>query len=117
MGERDAPQRWAGFTDPLCLRFSWPGTAPPALADVVEATRRDEEERLAGRSLTLGITDAGDPETLWGNISLYDVDLGNRRRRRVTGSLRRPAGAASPPGRCACSPPGPSDGSPWPAWS
>ena len=43
------------------------------------ASVHDEEERLAGRALLLGITDPADPDALWGNISLYDIDPHNQR--------------------------------------
>jgi RimJ/RimL family protein N-acetyltransferase len=70
----DTHQRQDGFADPLCQRFSWPGTEPSTPADVAAALRRDEEERLAGTALGIAIAAAAAPDRIWGGASLYDLD-------------------------------------------
>ena len=56
--ECDVHQRQEGFADPLCQRFSWPGTVASTPEDTVAALARDENERLAGTALSLAVTDA-----------------------------------------------------------
>ncbi|MEV5752372.1 GNAT family protein [Actinoallomurus sp. NPDC052308] len=75
----DAPQRFAGFSDPLCLRFSWPFVEPFTEAHVVESFDEQEDARLRGEELDLAIVDATDPDHVWGRVSMYDVDLGEAR--------------------------------------
>jgi RimJ/RimL family protein N-acetyltransferase len=77
--EQDARQRYEGFTDPLCQRFSWPGTEPSTPAHVAAALVHDEQERRAGTVLGLAIADAFDPDLICGGASLYDVDRGQAR--------------------------------------
>jgi RimJ/RimL family protein N-acetyltransferase len=74
--EADTPQRQAGFADPLCQRFSWPGTEPSTPADTASALGRNEQDRLTGTALSLAIVPATNPPEVWGSISLYDVEAG-----------------------------------------
>ena len=69
----DAGARYDGFTDPLCLQFSWPYVEPPAAADVAAAFSRNEDERRRGEGINLAIVDAEDQATIWGAASVYDV--------------------------------------------
>ena len=71
--DQDTQQRQEGFADPLCQRFSWPGTEPITPAIVAEALVRDEEQRRAGTALGLAITDAATPARILGGCSLYDI--------------------------------------------
>ena len=75
----DSAQRMAGFSDPLCQRFSWPRVEPFAEADASAGFERNETERLAGEALSLAIVDATQPERVWGGASIYDVDLDEAR--------------------------------------
>lgn len=77
--EQDTQQRQAGFADPLCQRFSWPGTEPSTPEDIAAARHRDEQERQAGTALSLAIADATTPDLIHGSASLYDVDPGQAR--------------------------------------
>ncbi|MET7420219.1 GNAT family protein [Dactylosporangium sp. NPDC005555] len=77
--EQDGPQRFAGFSDELCRRFSWPRVEPPTERDVLGAYERDERERLAGQSLNLAVADAADPARVWGAASVYDVSAADGR--------------------------------------
>lgn len=70
----DTRQRQEGFSDLLCQRFSWPGTEPSTPEHVAAALVRDEQERQAGTTLGLAITDAMDADLICGGASLYDVD-------------------------------------------
>jgi RimJ/RimL family protein N-acetyltransferase len=75
----DTQQRYEGFSDSLCQRFSSPRTEPTTEADVAAAYERNEQERLAGEALGLAIVDAAQPERVWGAMSVYDVDAFNQR--------------------------------------
>ncbi len=77
--EADASQRYAGFADEVCQRFSWSRVEPVTEADVAGAYARDESARLAGASLNLAIADAARPEQVWGAASVYDVAAGDQR--------------------------------------
>jgi RimJ/RimL family protein N-acetyltransferase len=69
----DAPQRFAGFSDPLCLRFSWPLVEPFTEAHVRFDVQ--EEARLRGEEFDLAVVDAADPDHVWGGASVYDVNI------------------------------------------
>ncbi|MEV4749530.1 hypothetical protein AB0K21_24375 [Streptosporangium sp. NPDC049248] len=56
----DVPQRFAGFCDPLCLRFSWPLVEPFAERHVQRRFDEEEEARLCGEELNLAVADAVD---------------------------------------------------------
>lgn len=71
----DAPQRFEGFSDPLCLRFSWPLVEPFTEAHVVGNFDEQEEARLRGEELNFAVVDATDLDRVWGGASVYDVDL------------------------------------------
>jgi RimJ/RimL family protein N-acetyltransferase len=77
--EDDAAQRYAGFADELCQRFSWPGAEPVTEADVAAAYERNEQERQAGTALNLAVADAGQPGRIWGAASVYDVAAHDQR--------------------------------------
>jgi RimJ/RimL family protein N-acetyltransferase len=77
--EQDVHQRQEGFADPLCQRFSWPGTVASTPEDTIAALARDEDERLAGTALSLAVAGASEPDHIWGGASLYDVDAGQAR--------------------------------------
>ncbi|MEA2171777.1 MAG: [ribosomal protein S5]-alanine N-acetyltransferase [Solirubrobacteraceae bacterium] len=70
----DAPQRFAAFNDPLCLRFSWPLTEPFTQEHVAQAFDRDEAQRTSGTGLSLALADAVDPDHVLGGVGLYDMD-------------------------------------------
>lgn len=72
--EADIPQRFAGFSDPDCLAFSWPLTEPFTEAHVVANLRVEERLRLQGSDVHLAVADAGDPDVVFGGCSLYDVN-------------------------------------------
>jgi RimJ/RimL family protein N-acetyltransferase len=69
----DVEARYDGFTDPLCLRFSWPYVEPPTEADVAAAFASNEDERRRGVGINLAIVDDADRTTIWGAASVYDV--------------------------------------------
>ena len=69
----DAEARYAGFTDPLCLQFSWPYVEPPTEADVAGAFARNEDERRCGVGINLAVVDAVDQDAIWGAASVYDL--------------------------------------------
>ncbi|WP_024804829.1 GNAT family N-acetyltransferase [Nocardia sp. BMG51109] len=71
--ESDLGQRFAGFSDPLCLRFSWPLVRPLTEADVVARFAAEEFAREGGHELSLAVADAGDPDRVWGGTSVYDT--------------------------------------------
>lgn len=70
----DVPQRFAGFRDPLCLRFSFPPAEPFTEEHVLRRFDGEEEARLAGEELALAVVDAADHGRVLGGASLYDVD-------------------------------------------
>lgn len=75
----DAPQKFAGFSDPLCLRFSWPLAEPFTEAHVHGRFDEQEELRLHGEELNLAVVDATDFDQVWGGASVYEVDLDQAR--------------------------------------
>ncbi|MFB9966739.1 GNAT family N-acetyltransferase [Sinosporangium siamense] len=75
----DVPQRFAGFCDPLCLRFSWPLVEPFAERHVQRRFDEEEEARLCGEELNLAVADTVDSGLILGGASIYDVDLGQAR--------------------------------------
>jgi RimJ/RimL family protein N-acetyltransferase len=75
----DTPQRFAGFSDPLCLRFSWPLTEPFTEAHLLGRFDEEEEARCFGEQLNLGVVDAANLDDVWGGASVYDVDHGEAR--------------------------------------
>jgi RimJ/RimL family protein N-acetyltransferase len=75
----DTRQRYEGFSDALCQRFSSPRIEPTTEADVAAAYEHNEQERLAGEALNLAVVDAARPERVWGAVSVYDVDAFNQR--------------------------------------
>lgn len=75
----DTAQRFDGFSDPLCLRFSWPLAEPFTRAHLEAHARETEEARLRGESIDLAVVDARDRDRVWGGASVYDVDLGQAR--------------------------------------
>lgn len=70
----DVPQRFAGFSDPECLRFSWPLVEPFTEAHVWARFDAQEQARLHGEELDLAVVDPIEPEHVWGGVSVYDVD-------------------------------------------
>jgi RimJ/RimL family protein N-acetyltransferase len=71
----DTPRRFAGFSDPLCLRFSWPLAEPFTEAHLTDHFDAQEDARRNGDELNLAVVDAADPDRLWGGASVYGVDL------------------------------------------
>ncbi|MBF6170542.1 GNAT family N-acetyltransferase [Nocardia blacklockiae] len=70
----DVPWRFDAFSDPQCLRFSWPLTEPCTLEHVRGRFAGAEPARQAGTDLSLAIASAADTAHLLGSVSLYDVD-------------------------------------------
>ncbi|MFD8492896.1 GNAT family N-acetyltransferase [Amycolatopsis sp. NPDC059657] len=75
--ESDLARRFEAFSDPVCLRFSWPLTETPTVDHVRDRFAAQEEARLDGDELPLAIVDAED--RLCGGCSLYDVTPGEAR--------------------------------------
>jgi RimJ/RimL family protein N-acetyltransferase len=78
----DVPQRFAGFCDPLCLRFSWPLVEPFTEGHVLRHFDEEEEARLRGEELNLAVVDSADSADsglIMGGASMYDVDLDQAR--------------------------------------
>lgn len=71
----DLSQWFDGFSDPLCLRFSWPLVEPFTEAHVVENFEAQEETRLRGEVLNFALVDAADLDHVRGGSLVYDVDL------------------------------------------
>lgn len=70
----DAPQKLAGFSDPLCQQFSWSRVEPYTEAHALASFEEEEQARLRGEELNLAIVNATDPSQVWGGASVYDVD-------------------------------------------
>lgn len=70
----DLPQRFAGFNDPLCLRFSWPLTTTFTEEHVRRRFDDEEKARLGGEELALAVADAANPGLVLGGASVYDVN-------------------------------------------
>ncbi|WP_370950086.1 GNAT family N-acetyltransferase [Amycolatopsis sp. cg5] len=68
--ESELPERFAAFSDPVCLRFSWPLTEKPTLAHVSDRFYAQERARRDGEELPLAIVDG--ENHLLGGCSLYD---------------------------------------------
>ncbi|WP_280255698.1 GNAT family N-acetyltransferase, partial [Nocardia wallacei] len=85
----DLPWRFESFSDPQCLRFSWPLTEPCTPEHVHRRFTDEEVARRAGTELALAVGSAADPEELLGSISLYDIEREHARAGR--GHPRRPA--------------------------
>jgi RimJ/RimL family protein N-acetyltransferase len=68
----DIHHRFAGFSDPLCLRFSWPLAEPFTEAHVQARFEDEEAARLRGDELNLTIVER---DQVQGGASIYDVDL------------------------------------------
>lgn len=75
----DVPQLFAGFSDPLCQRFSWPRVEPFTRTHVVDNIEAQEQARLRGEAIDLAVVDATDPDLVLGATSLYDVDTDQAR--------------------------------------
>jgi len=66
----DAAQMFAGFSDPLVQRHSWPSLAPYTEAD---ARAYLAEQATAEDERAFAIVAPPDPETVLGGTSLYDI--------------------------------------------
>ncbi|XVQ10707.1 GNAT family N-acetyltransferase [Spirillospora sp. CA-255316] len=75
----DTPLRFAGFSDPLCRRFSWPLVEPFTEAHVLDRFDEEEHARLRGEELNFAVVDAADRDRVLGGASVYDVDPGEAR--------------------------------------
>ncbi len=75
----DIPQRFAGFDDPLCLRFSWPLVGAFTEDHVRTRFAVEEAARSRGEEIAFAIVDAPDPDRVLGGCSLYDVSAADRR--------------------------------------
>lgn len=70
----DESQVFAGFSDPLCQRFSWPLLEPFTEAHVRAQLDHNEQGRLQGTEISLVIADPAATENVMGATSLYEVD-------------------------------------------
>ncbi|GAA3453400.1 hypothetical protein GCM10018962_52330 [Dactylosporangium matsuzakiense] len=77
--DADAAQGFEAFSDEQCLRFSWPRTEPPVLADFLAAASSNEAARLAGAAINFAVAPAAAPDRIWGAASVYDVHLAGGR--------------------------------------
>ncbi|MCA1184921.1 MULTISPECIES: GNAT family N-acetyltransferase [unclassified Saccharopolyspora] len=77
----DVPQRFAAFSDPLCLRYSWPHPEPFTAEHLRDRAAADEQARLRGERLAFAVVDPHDLGTVLGGAALYDVDLAQLRAR------------------------------------
>lgn len=75
----DVPRRFAGFRDPLCLRFSWPLAEPFTEAHVLGRFDEEERARLRGEELSLAVVDAADRRMVLGGASIYEVNVDQER--------------------------------------
>ncbi len=75
----DAAQRYEGFADELCQRYSWSLVEPFTEAHIRAAYERDEQDRLSGDALNVAIADAGKPGRVLGAMSVYDVNASEQR--------------------------------------
>jgi RimJ/RimL family protein N-acetyltransferase len=71
----DLEQRFAAFDNPECLAHSWSLLEPHTVAHQEASMRGEEGRRLAGKDVHLAVTDAAEPETLFGGCSVYGLDL------------------------------------------
>lgn len=71
----DIHQRFVEFANPECLRFSWPFTEPFTEAHVVAHFHAEEQARLRGVEINLGVVDPADSNVVLGGTSLYNVDI------------------------------------------
>lgn len=76
----DHAQRFAGFSDPLCQRFSWGSSEPFTEQHQLSwAGGEEESARLRGEAIGFAIVDAGDLGRVWGGASIYDVAVAEGR--------------------------------------
>lgn len=75
----DAAQKLAGFSDPLCQRFSWSRVEPYTEAHALAGFEEQEQARLRGEELNLAVVDATTLDRVWGGASVYDVELDEAR--------------------------------------
>ncbi|MFI5720622.1 GNAT family N-acetyltransferase [Nocardia sp. NPDC051750] len=78
----DHAQRFAGFSDPLCQRFSW-GSSEPFTEQHQLSWAGEEEEaaRKRGEAIGLAIVDTSDRGRVWGGASIYDFTVAEGRAR------------------------------------
>lgn len=70
----DHTQRFAGFSDPQCQRFSWGASEPFTEQHLLNwAGGEEESARMRGDAIGFAIIDAGDLGRVWGGASIYDV--------------------------------------------
>lgn len=70
----DAQQRFEAFSDPLCLRFSWPLTETFTEEQVLRRFDYEEQARQHGDELYLAVVNPAEIDEIWGGAALYDVD-------------------------------------------
>jgi RimJ/RimL family protein N-acetyltransferase len=75
----DLAQRFAGFADPVCLRFSWPLLEPFTEAHVLARFDEQEQARVRGEEINFAVVDAADDDRVWGGASIYDLDADQAR--------------------------------------
>ena len=76
----DHAQRFAGFSDPLCQRFSWGSNEPfTEQHQLIWAGGEEEAARRRGEAIGFAIVDAGDLDRVWGGASLYDIAVAEGR--------------------------------------
>ncbi|SFD69404.1 Protein N-acetyltransferase, RimJ/RimL family [Actinopolyspora alba] len=71
----DARQWFDGFSDPLCLQFSWPLVEPFTIAHVQQDMVEHEKMRLRGEAINFAVVEATDHELVLGGASIYEVAL------------------------------------------
>ncbi|WP_063058929.1 GNAT family N-acetyltransferase [Nocardia sienata] len=70
----DHAQRFAGFSDPLCQRFSWGSSEPFTEQHQLSWSAGEEAAaRMRGEAIGFAIVDAGDLGRVWGGASIYDI--------------------------------------------
>lgn len=68
----------AAFADPEVLAFTWPSPDPYLVEDAQRFLEDQQRSRIAGQELQLAVAACG-TGMLWGGVSLYAVDLTQRR--------------------------------------
>jgi RimJ/RimL family protein N-acetyltransferase len=77
--KRDRPALYAAFSDPEILRFSWSHAEPFTEADAGAFIEWVEQGRRHGDQVQLAMVAPQDDEEILGCISLYRVELDERR--------------------------------------
>lgn len=70
----DTAQKFAAFSDPVCLRFSWPHVEPFTEVHVREQFDENERARLRGDAINFAVVHALDRDDIRGGAAIYDLD-------------------------------------------